>query len=194
MRALLVSLLTRLIFLDETAVHPHMCVRYGRSRRGQRVVFYRKRRGQRYTLIAAMGINGPVAKHLVKAGMKREDWARFLARELLPVLPQGSVLVMDNLKLHKEEWASHLIKAYGCAVLYLPPYSPETNPIELMFNVLKAKLRKAAPDGLEVLRATLEKAWSTVTPEFASSFFAHCGLCLPLPCEDGGACQPSLTP
>ena len=153
-----------------------MCVRYGRSRVGRRVVFYAKKRGARYTLIAAMGVQGPVAHHLVRGGMKRPDWAHFLVQELLPSLPPGSVLLMDNLKLHKEEWVEAVVRGYGHALLFVPPYSPETNPIELMFNVLKAKLRTVAPAGLVALREALDLAWSSITADLAAAFFAHCGL------------------
>jgi transposase len=158
-----------------------MCVRYGRSQRGHRVVFYSKKRGKRYTLIAAMGANGPVAKHMVAGGMKRADWAHFLAIELLPLLPSRSIIAMDNLNLHREDWVEPLVRAYGCAALYLPPYSPETNPIELMFNVLKSKLRAVSPDGLTALRNALEQALESITSKLACAFFAHCGL----PCPSG---------
>ena len=185
-------MLSRLIFLDETAVHPHMCVRYGRSPVGRRVVFYAKKRGARYTLIAAMSVNGPVAHHLVAGGMKRADWAQFLTQKLLPSLPSGSVLLMDNLKLHKEEWVEEEVKRSGHARLFVPPYSPETNPIELMFNVLKGRMRAAAPDGLVALRQALDQAWSCITAELAAAFFAHCGLYPPSPDPQMG--QLSITP
>lgn len=186
-------MLSRLVFLDETAVHPNMCVHYGRSPVGKRVVFYSKKRGTRYTLIAAMSVDGPVAHHMVPGGMKRQDWEHFLVQKLLPSLPSRSVLLMDNLRLHKEEWVEAVVKGYGHALLFVPPYSPETNPIELMFNVLKAKLRAVAPDGLAALRKALDLAWSSITAELAAAFFAHCGL-YPSPPPDPSKAQLSLMP
>lgn len=168
-----------MVFIDETAVHPHMYLKYGRSRRGQRVVSYSKRKGMRYTLIAAMGCDGVIAKRLVKTGMKREDWAKFLTLDLLPLLPEKSILVMDNLNLHKEEWVDSLVRAYDCRAIYLPPYSPDTNPIELLFNVLKLKLRSVSPNGIVALRNELELAVQTITSEMARAFFAHCQLLIP---------------
>jgi transposase len=113
---------------------------------------------------------------MVLGGMKRSDWANFLVQKLFPSLPPGSVLLMDNLNLHKEEWVMAVVRGYGHALLFVPPYSPETNPIELMFNVLKARMRAAAPNGLVALREALNSAWDSITAEIAAAFFAHCGL------------------
>jgi transposase len=86
---------------------------------------------------------------------------------------------MDNLNLHKEEWVEQVVKSHGCAVLFLPPYSPETNPIELMFNMLKSSMRKAAPDGVVALNKALNQALDSITADVARAFFQHCHLSLP---------------
>jgi transposase len=94
---------------------------------------------------------------------------------LAPSLKPGQVVVMDNLAAHKSEEVSELIEARGCEVLFVPPYSPDLNPIEEAFSKIKGLLGKAQARTREALIEALGAAISAVTAEDAAGFFAHCG-------------------
>ena len=94
---------------------------------------------------------------------------------LLPALEEGDVVVMDNLSVHKSEAVRELIEGTGAKILYLPPYSPEFNPIEEAFSKIKNLLRKAGARAREALVEAIGQALSKVTEEDARAFFEHCG-------------------
>src|SRR5690554_357667 len=172
----LVAHLSRVVFIDETALHPYICRRYGRSPRGERCVFTTRRPGRRNTLIAALGYHGPVAHRHVTGGINREELEAFLREDLLPKLQAYSFVVFDNLNIHTEPWVKELIKCFRCVPIYLPQYSPEFNPIELAFNKLKALIRGLHPQGVVAVREAFEWAWAQITPKNACAFFHECGL------------------
>ena len=99
----------------------------------------------------------------------------YLREMLVPALGEGDVVVMDNLSVHKSERVSEMIEGAGAEVLYLPPYSPEFNPIEEAFSKIKNLLRKAGARVREVLVEAIGEALSEVTQEDARAFFEHCG-------------------
>jgi transposase len=94
---------------------------------------------------------------------------------LVPSLRSGQVVVMDNLTAHKGERVRDLIEERGCEFVYLPPYSPDFNPIEQAFSKLKASLRRAEARTREALIEAMGAALSTISAQDASSFFGHCG-------------------
>jgi transposase len=172
----LVAHLSNMVFVDETALHPNMHRRYGRSKRGHRAVFTAKRPGRRNTLIGALGYDGPVAHRLLTAGMTSDDFEAFLREDLLPALKPGSLIVVDNLNIHTEPWVKQLVQRHSCMLLYLPQYSPELAPIELAFNKLKALVRANHPKGVRQIREALARTWTKITPEDARAFYRECGL------------------
>ncbi len=99
----------------------------------------------------------------------------YLEQALLPHLRPGRIVVMDNLSAHKAERAKELIEERGCEALYLPPYSPDLNPIEEAFSKVKGLLRKAEARTREALVEAMGKALDAVTAGDARNFFEHCG-------------------
>ncbi|MES2704998.1 MAG: transposase [Verrucomicrobiota bacterium] len=97
------------------------------------------------------------------------------AATLLPTLRAGDVVIMDNLRVHKTAGAVALIKDAGAEVRFLPPYSPDLNPIEKMWSKVKTLLRKAAARTHEKLLEAIAAALDAVTPENAANWFASCG-------------------
>jgi transposase len=102
----------------------------------------------------------------------------WLAQMLLPELTEASVIIMDNAAFHKHPSTRKLIQAAGHTLLYLPPYSPDLNPIEMMWSKVKAPLRAAEARSHEALLQAIAHALAAVTPDDAKNWFAHCGYSL----------------
>jgi len=112
----------------------------------------------------------------VVGGTTKEVFEAYVERVLAPTLRPGQVVVvMDNLSAHKGEAVRELVEARGCELLFLPPYSPDYNPIEEAFSKIKVLLRKAEARTREALIEAMGKAISAVTPQDVRGFFEHCG-------------------
>jgi transposase len=111
----------------------------------------------------------------VEGSITSEVFEIYLERVLAPEMRPGQVVVMDNLSAHKSERVRELIEARGCELLYLPPYSPDLNPIEDAFAKVKALLRRAGPRTGETLVGAMGRALEAVTVRDARGFFEHCG-------------------
>lgn len=168
--------LSRWVFLDESGVATDLIRRYGRSRRGTRVHDHAPHhRWQTSTFVAALRVDGLTAPGLLDGPMDGDCFLAYLDQVLVPTLQAGDLVVMDNLAAHKIKGVRERIEAAGATLLYLPPYSPDFNPVELWFAKLKALLRTAR-------RRTVEEVWSTVAACLASfsatecrNYFRHCG-------------------
>ena len=136
---------TRFVFLDETGASTNMVRRYGRCARGERLVDATPwGHWKTTTFVAGLRAGGIIAP-LVLDGPMTGAWFRAYVEQMLaPALSPGDVVVMDNLAAHKVAGVREAIQAVGASVLYLPPYSPDLNPIEQLFAKLKALLRKVA--------------------------------------------------
>lgn len=135
---------SKLVFIDETGTSTSMARLYGRAKRGLRAVG-RVPWGhwKIVTFTAAMRLDGIAAPFVIDKPMNGTIFAEYLRQCLIPVLRPGDIVVMDNLPAHKNEQVRKLIEAAGAELRYLPPYSPDFNPIEQFFAKLKAMLRKA---------------------------------------------------
>jgi transposase len=111
----------------------------------------------------------------VGGATNREVFGAYVERVLAPGLRPGQVVVMDNLTAHKGERVRELIEGRGCELLYLPPYSPDFNPIEEAFAKIKGLLRKAEARTREALVEAIGTAISTISAQDAQGFFEHCG-------------------
>ncbi len=176
-RALAVEFLAeRLKFLDESGSNLALTRLYGRAAPGERVAEgVPQNYGENLTMLAAISLGGLSAPMTVNGAV---DGAVFLAyvREILcPTLEAGDVVVMDNLKAHKVAGVREAIEARGARVEYLPPYSPDLNPIEKCWSKVKTYLRKAKARTREALEAALREALLTITQADARAWFAHCG-------------------
>ncbi len=164
------------VFLDETAASTNMTRRYGRSRRGKRLVMsvphgHRKTS----TLVVGLRLGGLTAPTVVDGAMDGATFLAYIEQQLVPTLVAGDVVVMDNLPSHKKAGVREAIEAVGARLLYLPLYSPDLNPIELAFSKLKALLRKAGERSVEGLWSLLGRLIDEIKPEECRNFFIHCG-------------------
>ena len=116
----------------------------------------------------------------ITGAIDAEVFEAYLERVLLPELRPGRVVVMDNLSAHKTQKVRELVEGAGCELLYLPPYSPDLNPIEEAFSKIKNLLRKAEARTREALVEAMGRAISSVTDEDARGFFSHCGYGTPV--------------
>lgn len=169
----------RLVFLDECGVLTNMARQYGRSPRGERaygsVPFGS---WKRLSVIGALGIKGIMAAMTVEAATNGASFVVFLKQVLLPELrrrKRDAVLVLDNLRPHKTAEVRDVLDRSGFAYRYLPPYSPDLNPIEPGWAKAKSILRRIAVRSVDALHQAVGPALDSITPQDAAGFFRHCG-------------------
>lgn len=166
----------QLVFVDETGSNITFTPRYGRAPRGQRCTGVVPRNwGHNTTLIAAMTVAGMETAFVIEGATDRAVFERFVEHCLVPHLRPGQVVVWDNLSVHKSRRARDLVEAAGCRVVFLPPYSPDFNPIELAFGKLKTALRQAGQRTIEGLWTAIGVGLDTITAQDAHGWFEHCG-------------------
>ena len=166
----------RLLFIDESGAKTNMTRLYGRAPRGMRVQDRVPHgRWQTTTMIAAIGRNGTQAPWVLDGPMDGAAFATWAKQVLAPTLAQSDIVVMDNLAVHKDTTASKAITATGAQIWYLPPYSPDLNPIEKMWSKVKASLRKAKARDEQSLFKAIGNAFAEITQEDINNFFASCG-------------------
>src|SRR5213595_3049012 len=155
----------RFVFLDETGLTTKMTRLYGRSRRGERLVGAVPHGHWRTTtFIAGLRQSGIIAPMVLDGPMTGAAFRAYVEQSLTPTLQPGDVVVMDNLAAHKMAGIEEAIAAAGANLLYLPPYSPDLNPIEQFFAKLKALLRKAAARTKEALWQTAGQLLDLAAP------------------------------
>jgi transposase len=130
------------------------------------------------TLIAALGISGIHCSTVVDGAVNADIFQAFVEQVLVPQLQPGDVVVMDNLSSHKRVQTRTLIESADAEVLFLPPYSPDLNPIEMIFAKLKQLLRSLACRTREALWQTMQSLLDQITAEDATNCFRHCGYTL----------------
>jgi transposase len=162
--------------VDEMGANVSLTPIYAWSRRGERAFGSTPRNwGKNVTLLASITEEGVGACLAIEGSTTREVFETYLERVLVPTLSSGQVVVMDNLSAHKGGRVREIIEGRGCEVLYLPPYSPEFNPIEQVFSKLKGLMRKAGARTREALIEAMGRALETLTAQDARGFFGHCG-------------------
>jgi transposase len=135
--------------------------------------------GKHYTVIAALGLTEVTATWLLEEAMTREAFDLYVTQVLAPTLRVGDVVLIDNLNVHKSETARQAIEACGARLEFLPPYSPDLNPIEKCWAKVKTVLRRMKARTLEELVEALNVAFQAITPADAQAWFAHCGYIIP---------------
>lgn len=130
------------------------------------------------TLIAALGISGMHCSTVVDGAVNGDVFEAFVEQVLSPQLRGGDVVVMDNLSSHKRARTRELIEAAGATVLFLPPYSPDLNPIEMIFAKVKHLLRSLACRSREALWQTMQSVLDQISASDAANCFRHCGYTL----------------
>ena len=168
----------QLVFVDEMGTHTSLSPIYAYSPKGQRAYCSVPRnRGPNTTLLSCMSVEGMGSSLTVEGATNRDVFEAYVERVLSPELRPGQVVVMDNLTAHKGERVRELIEERGCKLLYLPPYSPDFNPIEEAFSKIKGLLRKGEARTREALVEAIGMAISAVTTKDARGYFEHCGYC-----------------
>ncbi len=166
----------QLVFVDEMGANISLAPVYAWSRRGERAYASVPRNwGKNITLLASMTLEGMGECLAVEGSTTTAVFEAYLERVLVPSLRPGQVVVMDNLSAHKGSRVRDLIESKGCELLYLPPYSPDFNPIEEAFAKIKGLLRKAEARSREVLIEAMGRALEALTARDAHNFFEHRG-------------------
>jgi len=167
---------SRLVFIDETGASTKMARLRGRAPRGARCrAAVPHGHWKTTTLVAALRLEGMTAPMVIDGAMNGEAFRAWVRRMLAPSLAPGDIVVMDNLPAHKVGGVREAIEARGARLLYLPPYSPDFNPIELAFAKLKALLRKAAARTLDALETAIAAALDAFAPDECANYFTASG-------------------
>lgn len=165
------------MFLDESGLNLAMSRSHAWVKRGTEFVDHIPANWGRktLTLLGAIRLSGWVVLTTMFATTNSERFVAWLVTRLLPKLQRGDVLVMDNLNAHKDPRVALACRAVGVRVIYLPPYSPDFNPIEPAWALQKQHVRKNAPRTPQMLRRIARRARFRVTPRHCCNWFAHSG-------------------
>ena len=167
---------SRLVFIDETGASTNLARKGGRCRRGRRLrASVPHGHYKTVTLVAGVRLRGLVAQKVFDRPINAALFEEWVETCLVPTLSKGDIVVMDNLPAHKGPRVEKLVKAAGAELRYLPPYSPDMNPIEKAFSKLKAYLRKIAERTVAGLVRALEACTDIFKPAECTNYFGACG-------------------
>lgn len=165
-----------LVFLDEAGSNISMTRTYGRAPIGERVHDYVPRnRGTVTTMIGALTLTGLVAMMTIEGATDADVFETFVEKCLVPVLHEGSVVVLDNVGAHRTPRVRDLVESVGAQLVFLPPYSPDFNPIEECWSKVKEFIRSIKPRSRAALDFVVGMAMREVTPSDAQGWFGHAG-------------------
>jgi transposase len=166
----------QLIFIDETWATTNMTRLRGRCQRGKRLVAAVPHGHWRTsTFVAGLRMTGLTAPLVLDGAMNGDAFRAYVDQILAPTLVPGDIVIMDNLRSHKVAGVCAAIEARGASLLYLPPYSPDLNPIEQSFAKLKALIRKAAARSRDALWNAIGQLLSRFVPHECANYFANAG-------------------
>lgn len=168
-----------LVFIDETGSATNMTRLRGRCRRGTRLIG-RAPHGhwKTTTFVAALRRDGITAPFVIDQAMTGAIFKAYVEQCLAPTLAPGDIVIMDNLPAHKVDGVRAAIERVGANLVYLPPYSPDLNPIEQVFAKLKALLRAAAPRTIPALWNQIGILIEAFSPDECRNYFKHAGYAL----------------
>jgi transposase len=165
-----------LIFIDETWIKTNMTRLRGRALKGQRLVeSVPHGHWKTTTVIGALDRNGMRCSMTLAGPVNRDAFEAFVQQILCPALKPGDIVVMDNLSSHKGGTVKELVESAGGKLLYLPPYSPDLNPIEPAFSKFKQLVRSAGHRVMDILWSDLQRMLDQINSTDAGGFFTHCG-------------------
>jgi len=166
----------RLVFLDETWVKTNMTRPRGRAPCGQRLVSYVPHgHWKTTTFLAGLRVSGLTAPLVIDGALNGDTFRSYVKQHLAPTLQAGDIVVMDNLSAHKVAGVREAIEAVGARLLFLPPYSPDFNPIELAFAKFKWLIRTAEERTVDALWLRCGKVLDAFTEPECRNYFRHCG-------------------
>lgn len=165
---------SRLVFIDESGASTRMTRLRGRAVGGRRLAA-RVPHGhyQACTLIAAVCTEGPLAPCIFEGAMDGEMFRAWICEGLAPLLRDTDLVILDNLATHKVAGIREAVELAGARLLYLPPYSPDLNPIENMWSKIKQHLRSTAPRTLQQLEEAAKSAFASISPADCKGFFSN---------------------
>lgn len=170
---------SRLVFVDESGINLAQTPVYGRAPRGDRVVDHVPGgRWETYSVIAGLRSAGVVAPMMIRGAMNTASMLFWVQNELAPELSPGDIVIWDNLSIHKDPDVVAAIKATGARLEFLPPYSPELNPIEETWSKVKSILRVVKARTFAALVDGLGDALRAVSPADCLGWFGHAGYAL----------------
>ena len=172
----------KLVFLDECGVNTGMTRLYGRAFGGERVVEYVPDcRYETNTIFSSVRLSGDTTPIIFEGALNGNIFKTISEKVLAPSLNVGDIVVMDNLSAHKVTGIIETIEKAGAFVMFLPEYSPDLNPIELMWSKIKSVIRSLKPRSLDELETAVSIAFETVSTDDISAWFTHCGYYIPQP-------------
>lgn len=169
----------RLVFIDETSTNTKMTRMYGRVMKGERLISdapFGHRKTQ--TFIAGLRHDGITALWVLDGSIKREAFDLYIETQLTPTLKQGDIVILDNLSSHKSERTKAALRKRGAWFLFLPPYSPDLNPIEMAFSKLKAYIRKAKCRTIDALWKVIGNICDLYSPKECWNYLNAAGYCV----------------
>lgn len=168
----------QLVFLDESGAKTNMTRLYGRAAKGERCIDHTPHgHWKTMTMLSAIRDEGVIedATVVVDGAMDGDTFLNYVERCLVPSLRPGDVVVMDNLASHKVKGVREAIESAGCDLWYLPPYSPDLNPIEKLWSKVKSWLRRVSATTFDGLSNAVADALRAVKPDECANYFTACG-------------------
>jgi len=168
--------LEKLVFIDETSLKTNLVKTTGWAPVGQRLIDHAPfGHWNTQTFIAGLGHDGLIAPWVLDGAMNRTSFETYVQKQLAPALKPGQVVVADNLSSHKSPRVLELLTAKGCEIIFLPPYSPGLNPVEMAFSKLKTLIRKAAARTYQALWKQVGQVCDLFTSQECSNYFRAAG-------------------
>lgn len=166
----------KLVFIDESGAKTNMTRLYGRAKAGNRAVDDTPSgRWCTTTMISSVRLDGSTACMVVDGATTKDIFKAYVEQILLPTLREGDIVVLDNLSAHKNKEVVNLIESVGAEVWFLPPYSPDLNPIEKMWSKIKSILRTLKARTEKALINAIAQALDAVSTDNAKGWFVSCG-------------------
>ena len=170
------SHLQKLVFIDKTALKTNMVKTTGWAPRGQRLADHAPfGHWNTQTFIAALRQDRIDAPWVLNAPLNRRTFEAYIEKQLAPTLSRGDVVILDNLSSHKSPKAAEILREIGAWLLFLPPYSPDLNPIEMAFAKIKTLIRKAAARSYQELWRAVGNVCDLFTKQECANFFKAAG-------------------
>ena len=167
----------KIVFLDESGSNINMTRLYGRAQGKNRVVDNAPfSKPQNITILSSIRLDGTTKYVVYQGGTTGDRFLTYLKESLIPTLHEGDIVVMDNLRTHHIAEVRQIIEGAKCQLMYLPPYSPDYNPIEMMWSKVKSVLRKLKARTIESLKEAIIEAMSMVTPDDCLGWFKKSGI------------------
>ena len=166
----------RLVFLDESGVNLAETRLYGRAPSGERVYDYvPDARFERKSILVALRLNGQMSSLLFGGTLNGKLFVQYIKEFLSQILNEGDIVILDNCSAHKVAGVKEAVESFGAKILYLPAYSPDLNPVELLWSKVKTILRREKARTFDSLEKALKLALDSVSANDISGWFTHCG-------------------